>query len=257
MSLSSRSAAVEVARRALRALDLTCLDPDADRARLLALCRAARTPFGAPSALCVYPEWIATCRDALDALGLDTVRTASVANFPGGWRDPVRAEAEVRRAIAAGADEIDLVFPHAAFQVGDRAGAGALVRACKRACAGRTLKVILETSALGSPHAIRAAADLALAFGADFLKTSTGVGGAHATIEAAGALLDVLVGHGEAGLKISGGLARLDDVAPYIALVDARMGPHWGGPERFRIGASRLLDEIVAVLASADTAPPA
>src|SRR6187399_3541391 len=96
----NRPAGVELAQRALRALDLTCLEPEADRARLLALCRSARTPFGAPAALCVFPEWVASCRAELDALGLGPVRVATVANFPRGWNDPGRAEAEARRALA-------------------------------------------------------------------------------------------------------------------------------------------------------------
>ena len=243
---------VELARRALAALDLTCLEPEAGRARLIALCRSARTPYGAPPAVCVHPEWTATCRAELDRLELGAVRVATVANFPGGWDDAERAEAEVRRAVAAGADELDLVFPYRAFLAGDRAEAGAVVRACKRACGPRALKLILETSALAGPQRIRAAAELGLACGADYLKTSTGVAGAHATPEAARALLEVLCAHGRGGLKISGGLRRVADVAPYFELVDEMMGPYWATPERFRIGASRLLGEIVEALGTAE-----
>jgi deoxyribose-phosphate aldolase len=245
----------ELARRALAALDFTCLEPDAGRERVLWLCRSARTPYGPPAALCVHPEWVATCRAELDRLELAGVHVASVVNFPDGWSDAGRAEDEARHVLAAGADELDLVFPYRAFLAGDHALAGAVVRACRQACGSRPLKLILETSALGGPQRIRAAAELGLACGADFLKTSTGVGGAHASVDAACTLLEVLCARGHGGLKVSGGLRRLADVAPYFELADEMMGPYWATPDRFRIGASRLLAEILEVLGRDDAEP--
>jgi len=246
-----------LARRALAALDLTSLNEDDDRARMLALCGAAATPFGSPAALCVYPEWVATCRAELDRLGLAGVRIATVANFPEGAPDAAHAAHDTRRALAAGADEIDLVFPYRAFLAGDRASADTVVRACKAACGPRLLKVILETGVLHDEATIRAAAETALAAGADFLKTSTGKARVHATPQAARILLETLRAHGgHAGFKASGGIRRLADAAPYFALADELMGLGWATPARFRLGASALLGDILATLGGTPPEPP-
>lgn len=97
----------ETARRALAALDLTSLGEDDDRARIEALCTAARDAPLPPAALCVYPEWIAVCRARLDESGLDGVQVATVVNFPQGGSDPLRVQRETRRAVAAGASEVE------------------------------------------------------------------------------------------------------------------------------------------------------
>ena len=239
-----------LARRALAALDLTSLGEDDDRARIEALCDAANTAHGVPAAMCVYPEWIATCRRRLHDLGLQQVAVATVVNFPEGAADPARVHRETRRALAAGAHEIDVVLPWRHLQAGDAAIARAVLDACREACGPNVrMKVILETGALETEALTREAAGIALDAGADFLKTSTGKVAVNATPEAARILLQAShARRGQCGFKAAGGIRTLADAAGYFALADDILGPHWATPERFRFGASSLLGEILAVL---------
>ena len=239
-----------LALRTLAVLDLTSLGEDDDRARIEALCDAANTPHGVPAALCVYPEWIATCRRRLHDLGLQQVQVATVVNFPEGAADPGRVHRETRRALAAGAHEIDVVLPWRHLQAGDAAAARSVLQACREACGLQArMKVILETGALETEALTREAAGIALDAGADFLKTSTGKVAVNATPEAAQILLQATHARGgQCGFKAAGGIRTLADAAGYFALADDILGPHWATPARFRFGASSLLGEILAVL---------
>lgn len=239
-----------LALRTLAVLDLTSLGEDDDRARIEALCDAANTPHGVPAALCVYPEWIATCRRRLHDLGLQQVQVATVVNFPEGAADPGRVHRETRRALAAGAHEIDVVLPWRHLQAGDAAAARSVLQACREACGLQApMKVILETGALQTEALTREAAGIALDAGADFLKTSTGKVAVNATPEAARILLQATQARGgQCGFKAAGGIRTLADAAGYFALADDIFGPDWATPARFRFGASSLLGEILAVL---------
>ena len=243
------------ALRALAALDLTSLNDGDTPDDIVALCARARTPHGAAAAVCVYPEHVSTARRALAEAG-SAVRVATVVNFPDGSADPARAERETRRAMAAGAEEIDVVFPWRALIAGDAAVGARVVSDCKAALpAGALLKVILETGELKDAALIRRAADIALAHGADFLKTSTGKVPVNATPGAARILLQaILDAKSPCGLKVAGGVRRVADAAIYFDLVDTMMGADWGTPARFRIGASGLLDDILAVLSGTTAA---
>lgn len=238
-----------LALRTLAALDLTSLGEDDDLARIDTLCAAARTPYGAPAALCVYPEWIATCRARLMDAGLLSVRVATVINFPDGGDDAQRVHRETRRAVAAGAHEIDVVLPYRRLLAGV---AGTVLRACREACGERArMKVILETGVLESEDLIRRAAHIALDAGADFLKTSTGKVPVNATPMAALILLEATRERGgRCGFKAAGGIRTLRDASAYFVLADEMMGPQWATPERFRFGASSLLGDILGVLGS-------
>lgn len=239
------------ARIALACLDLTSLGEDDTPAVASALARRAHTPYGTPAAICVYPELVLATRMSLMREGIPQVRVATVVNFPDGSSDAARAEYETRRSVAAGADEIDLVFPWRAFQSGDRAGALALVARVKTHCGKAELKVILESSAFADLAELRAAADCAIAGGADFLKTSTGKFGAAATPEAARCMGAAIFAAGRpVGLKISGGVRTLANASAYIAIAADLYGRDRVVPARFRIGASALLDELLPVLAA-------
>jgi deoxyribose-phosphate aldolase len=241
-----------LALRTLAALDLTSLGEDDDLARIDTLCAAARTPYGAPAALCVYPEWIATCRARLMDAGLLSVRVATVINFPDGGDDTQRVHRETRRAVAAGAHEIDVVLPFRRLLAGDDEAASAVLRACREACSERArMKVILETGVLESEEMIRRAAHIALDAGADFLKTSTGKVPVNATPMAALILLEATRERGgRCGFKAAGGIRTLRDASAYFVLADEMMGPQWATPDRFRFGASSLLGDILGVLGS-------
>lgn len=243
----------QAARRVLPLIDLTLLGERAAHAEVARLVTSAVTPHGAPAALCIWPECIATARAELDRQGLSAVRIASVANFPDGAADPGRAADETAAAIAAGADEIDLVLPYRALLAGDVDRVRGLLRDCRAAAGSRCLKVILETGELGRPALIAEASRLALEAGADFLKTSTGKTPVGATRAAAELMLGAIAERGAGcGFKAAGGLRRITDVLPYLELADRLLGPDWVSPARFRIGASALLQDVLAVLEGRD-----
>jgi deoxyribose-phosphate aldolase len=233
---------------ALRCLDLTSLNDADDEAAIARLCQRAQGAHGAVAAVCVWPRFAALARRQLPA----SIRVAAVANFPGGGTDIDAALREVRQIVDAGAQEVDVVLPWRALQGGDEAGAAKLLQAVRAACAGLTLKVILETGELCDMPLIERASRLALDAGADFLKTSTGKTLTGATPAAAEAMLRCIAAHptarDRAGLKVSGGIRRVADALPYIALCRQDLGEAALQPQRLRIGASSLLDDIEAVL---------
>ncbi len=235
------------ARRALSLLDLTDLSDNADEVGLAALCARAVGAPGPVAAICIWPRFVAQARTML---GRAPVRIATVVNFPQGEATGAEVLAETQGAVAAGADEIDLVLPWRAFLAGDAAGAEAMVRAVKDSCDGRTLKVILETGEYPDLLKVRAASELAIAAGADFIKTSTGKTTHSASLPAARTMLEVIAASGRPiGLKPSGGIRTLADAAGYLELADAIMGPGWATAETFRFGASGLHQVLVDAIA--------
>lgn len=231
-------------------LDLTSLGEDDTPEAIRALCARARLPSGLPAALCVYPEHVTTVRNAI---GDTPAKVATVVNFPDGGSDAARIARETRRAIAAGADEIDMVLPYRALLAGDAALARLCVDACRAACGdGALLKLIIESGELATPERIRDACRIGLDAGVDFLKTSTGKVGINATPEAAAIMLDeIAAAGGRCGFKAAGGIRTLAAAADYLELADLRLGADWISPQHFRIGASALFDELAAVLAAA------
>lgn len=236
------------ARIALRCLDLTSLNDGDGEAEVARLCRRAQSPFGAVAAVCVWPHLAAFARSQLPP----HIAVAAVANFPAGGTDIDAALRDVQQIVAAGAQEVDVVLPWRALLSGDAAVAEKLLRAVRQACQGQRLKVILETGELREDKSILLAARLALACGADVLKTSTGKTAVGATLQAAQWLLQAIDDDPQArqrvGLKVSGGIRRVADALPYIQAVDTVLGAEALQPARFRIGASSLLDDIEACL---------
>ena len=255
-SVSSASAAPAdqtAAGAALSVLDLTSLNEDDDEARIASLCDRAVTAHGPVAAVCVYPAFVAQA----NRLMADTpVRVAAVANFPDGDADVDLAVREATGAASNGADEIDVVFPYRAALAGDEAAAGALIAACRRVLAdGVTLKVILETGLLPDAATVGRFARIAVDAGADFLKTSTGKRGPGASLASVALLCDTARTAGRPiGCKASGGIRTVAQAATYLALVRRLLGPEAVGPRRLRIGASSLLDDILAMLDGTDSA---
>lgn len=229
----------DTARQALACLDLTSLNDADTPADIEALCRRAQGPFGPTAAVCVWPRFAAQARALLPA----SIAVAAVANFPDGSSDIDRAVRDTAAIVAAGAQEVDVVLPYR-----DLAVAPALLAAVRAACSGLRLKVILETGELQDPALIRRACAIALDAGADFLKTSTGKVKVNATLDAARLLLQAIRdgGHHHVGFKPAGGIRSVADAAAFIALTEEHLGPVT--PQRFRIGASGLLNDIEAVL---------
>lgn len=240
---------LDAARLALRCLDLTSLKDDDSEASITALARRANTPHGAPAALCVYPPFVSVALRELAAQGLDGVKVATVVNFPRGESPAEEVVPQIKDALAAGAHEIDLVFPWRALLEGNKQAGRDLVARCRQACGDALLKVILETGELRASWHIRDASEIALAAGADFLKTSTGKVALNATPEAAAVMLDVIHQHGgRAGLKVAGGLSTLADVKQYLALAARTYGEPGLSPATLRFGASSLLPVLLAAI---------
>ena len=233
---------IDVAARALGLVDLTRLERPDDPSAIDALATRAVSPAGRVAAICVYPEWVARVRGA-------GVPVAVVANFPAGEDDPARAARDAADGVAQGAGEIDVVVPWRAFLDGDGGAIGRTVTAVRDAVGPEVrIKAILETGSLPGTGAIREAGARALAAGADFLKTSSGKVGPGASLQAVEALLDVVSDAGRGGVKASGGIRTAEQAAEYLALAERRMGAGWVAPERFRLGASGLVDDLLARL---------
>ena len=245
--MNTPSALRRLAQRLLPLLDLT--DPAAATpAAIRRLCARARTPAGNVAALCLPVGALATAKPDLAG---SAVPLAGLVNFPDGAGAPDAVSAELAAALAAGAEEIELVLPYRAVIAGDAAAATALVRNARAICGRRILlKAVLETGRLGTPALIHQAAEAAIAGGADFLVTSTGFVEPGASLAAAATLLAVIA---EArtrrrwvGFKAQGGIRTLSDAQPYLALYDRVLGE--GSAATFRIGGDALLNDVLLAL---------
>jgi deoxyribose-phosphate aldolase len=231
------------ARRAISLIDLTDLSDDGSAEAVEALTQRALALPIAVAALCIWPRFVAHARQHLASSSL---KLATVVNFPHGGENISATCEETLRAVQDGADEIDLVLPWRACLEGRTADAARMIVAVRKACGKAHLKVILETGELHSEDHIRIASRLALAEGADFLKTSTGKTPVSATPEAARFMLDeIYKSRQAAGFKASGGLRKMAQARLYFDLAEEIMGAGWATPDHFRYGASALLDDVL------------
>jgi len=245
-------------RTAVSMLDLTSLEGKDTPGRIESLCRKAVRPHDDPSvpavaAVCIYPSMV---RHARACLAGARVRVASVATgFPSG-QYPYRTRlAEVRAAVADGADEIDMVINRGAFLSGEFARVQDEIAGVVEACGAATLKVILEVGELESFDNIRAASFLSM--GAirpgDFIKTSTGKTPVNATLAnnqvMIEAIRDFYLDTGIAiGMKPAGGIRTAKNALQYLVAVKETLGDAWLTPRRYRIGASSLLNDLLRQL---------
>ena len=242
---------VAVARRAIGLLDLTDLGADTTAAAAATLCD--RAAAASVAAVCVWPAFVAPCAAQLAGSG---VRVATVVNFPAGTDPADRVAAVTASALAAGADEIDVVLPYPAWIAGNTEAAVDVLGVVRQEAAARTMKVIIESGELPGPSWIDRAAMLAIECGADFVKTSTGKTPVSATPEAAELILEAISVSGRpVGFKASGGIRTVADARTYLDLADEIMGDGWATPATFRFGASGLLDALEATLPGAPPAP--
>jgi deoxyribose-phosphate aldolase len=242
---------VELARRAISLVDLTDLTDDCTPAAIETLCdRAARY---ATAAVCVWPDFVAQSSAALAGT---SVRVATVVNFPSGNERPFAVGLVTERALADGADEIDMVLPYAMFAAGDRDRPSEMLERVRRITEGNAvMKVILETGELPDLDTVEEAARFAIEHGTDFVKTSTGKSPVSATLPAAQRMLEVIAASGRpVGIKPAGGISTADAAGEYIALAERIMGAGWVSPATFRFGASGLLN---ALLVAAGESMPA
>jgi deoxyribose-phosphate aldolase len=242
---------------AIRMIDLTTLEGADTPGKVRALSTKAVQPEpGDPSipsvaAVCVYPSLVGTARRALVG---STVKIASVATaFPSGQAPLEVKLADVRAAVKAGADEIDMVIDRGAFLSGRIGQVYDEVVAVKEACGDAHLKVILETGELGTYDAVRRASLIAIAGGADFIKTSTGKVSPAATLPVTLCMLEVIRDvYDETGLvvgmKPAGGIRTAKQAIQYLCVLHETLGVDWLTPDRFRFGASSLLNDLLLQL---------
>ena len=251
-------------RLAASMVDLTTLEGADTPGKVASLCAKALCPDGgglAPpvAAVCVYPAMVRHARRSLSAGS--PVRIASVATaFPSGQTALRTRLAEVRAAVADGADEIDMVLNRGAFLAGELDRVRDEIAAVREACGGATLKVILETGELETYDHIRAAAFLAMRElrPGDFIKTSTGKTPRNATLGNHQVMLDAIRDHWLAtgtaiAMKPAGGIRTAKQALHFLVAVKETLGDAWLTAVRYRIGASALLNDLVRQLVKQST----
>jgi deoxyribose-phosphate aldolase len=238
----------------IRMMDLTTLEGKDTPGKIRALAGKARRPdpsdpsIPSVAALCVYPNMITVARDALAGSG---VKVAAVATYFPSGQSPLDVKlADVREAIALGADEIDMVIDRGAFLSGAYGRVYDEIVAVKEACGDTHLKVILETGELETYDNVRRASVLAMAAGADFIKTSTGKVQPAATLPVTLVMLEAIRDFyqqtGRAvGMKPAGGIRTSKEAIAYLTVLYETLGPDWMTPDRFRFGASSLLNDVL------------
>jgi deoxyribose-phosphate aldolase len=239
---------------AIRMMDLTTLEGKDTPGKVRALCQKGIRPQpGDPTipsvaAICIYPSLIA---DAKEALAGSTVKVASVATaFPSGQTFRDIKIAETKAAVAAGADEIDMVIDRAAFLAGDYVTVFEEIVEVKEAAGTAHLKVILETGELETYDNVRRASVLAMAAGADFIKTSTGKVTPAATVSVTLVMLEAIRDFERAtgrqvGMKPAGGIRTAKEAIHYLVVLYETLGARWMTPDWFRFGASSLLNDVL------------
>jgi deoxyribose-phosphate aldolase len=241
-------------RLAVSMVDLTTLEGADTPGKVRHLCAKAVCPAPTmpevPScaAVCVYPSLVGVARDALAGTG---VKAASVATaFPSGQASLEVKLRDTEDAVAAGADEIDMVISREAFLAGDDHRVMEEIVRVKEACGDAHLKVIIETAELGSYDHIRHASMISMEAGADFVKTSTGKASSGATPGAVLVMLEAIRDYAErsgraVGMKAAGGVSTSKAALHRLVLVKETLGDDWLTPDRFRIGASSLLNDLL------------
>jgi len=239
---------------AVRMVDLTTLEGQDTPGKVRALCAKGRRPDPSDpdcppvAAICVYGDLVPVAVEALAGSGVHVAAVATA--FPSG-RAPLDVKlADVRAAVAAGADEIDMVIDRGAFLAGRYLDVYDEIVATREACGDAHLKVILETGELATYDNVRRASWLAMLAGADFVKTSTGKVAPAATLPVTLVMLEAVrdfrdqVGR-QVGVKAAGGIRNAKDAIRYLVVVNETCGDDWLSPDWFRFGASSLLNDLL------------
>jgi deoxyribose-phosphate aldolase len=239
---------------AISMIDLTTLEGQDTPGKVRALCAKALRPDPSDpttprvAAICVYPDMVPVAVDALAGSGLHVASVATA--FPSGRASlPVKL-ADTKDAVAAGADEIDMVIDRGAFLSGRYLEVFDEIVAVKEACGDAHLKVILETGELVTYDNVRRASWLAMLAGGDFIKTSTGKVSPAATLPVTLVMLEAVRDFRDAtgrqvGVKPAGGIRTTKDAIKYLVLVNETAGDDWLDPDWFRLGASSLLNDLL------------
>ncbi|EYF03439.1 deoxyribose-phosphate aldolase [Chondromyces apiculatus] len=251
-----KEAKVAGLKLAISMMDLTTLEGRDSSGKVLQLCQKAMRPHEradvpACAAVCVYPTLVPVAKKALAGSG---VKVASVATaFPSGLSPLSVKLADVREAVALGADEIDMVIDRGAMLAGKHGSVFDEIVAVKEACGEAHLKVILETGELGTYDRVRKASQIAMLAGADFIKTSTGkvtpAATPAVTLVMLEAIRDFYYATGKRiGMKPAGGIRTAKQALHYLVLVKETLGDAWLNADLFRFGASTLLNDVLMQL---------
>ena len=249
-----REAKVFALELAVRMTDLTTLEGADTPGKVAALASKAVRPdpsdASVPSvaALCVYPNLVPTAVERLRGSGVNVASVATA--FPSGQSPLETKLEEVRWVVEHGADEVDMVIDRGSFLAGRYAKVYDEIVRVKEACGDTHLKVILETGELGTYDNVRRASLLAMAAGADFIKTSTGKLPKAATLPVLLCMLEAIRDvHDETGrvvgMKPAGGIRTAKQAIQNLVIVNETLGPDWLTPDRFRLGASSLLNDVL------------
>jgi deoxyribose-phosphate aldolase len=235
-------------------MDLTTLEGQDTPGKIAALASKAIRPdpsdAGVPSvaAVCVYPNLVPT---AVEKVRGSSVKVASVATaFPSGQAPTHLKVAEVRDVVEMGADEVDMVIDRGAFLSGRYAKVYDEIVQVKEASGPAHLKVILEVGELGTYDNVRRASLLAMAAGADFIKTSTGKLPQAATLPVTLVMLEAIrdvyqeTGR-KVGMKPAGGIRQAKQAVQYLVQLYETLGAEWLTPDLYRLGASTLLNDVL------------
>jgi deoxyribose-phosphate aldolase len=239
---------------AIRMVDLTTLEGADTPGTVRSLAAKARRPDpedpACPqvAALCVYNDLVTEAKQHLRGTSIKVAAVSTA--FPSGRASLAVKLADTRDAVQAGADEIDMVIDRGAFLAGRYAKVYEEIVAVKHECGVAHLKVILETGELVTYDSVRRAAWLAMLAGADFVKTSTGKISPAATLPVTMLLLEAVrdwhdVTGQVVGVKPAGGIRTAKDAVKHLVLVNETAGPDWLDPDRFRLGASSLLNDLL------------
>jgi len=242
---------------AIRCTDLTTLEGADTPGKVAALASKALRPDpsdpSVPSvaAVCVYPNLVPAARERLGDSGVNVAAVAT--GFPSGQYPTQIKVADARAAVELGADEIDMVIDRGAFLSGRYAKVYDEIVQVKEAIGEAHLKVILETGELGTYDNVRRATLLAIAAGADFVKTSTGKVNPASTLPVALCMLEAVRDvHEETGRRIgfkpAGGIRQAKQAIQHLVVVHETLGPDWLTPDLYRLGASSLLNDILMQL---------
>ena len=252
-----KSSKVEGLKLALSMVDLTTLEGADTPGRVRQLCAKAvhlhsgRNDLPMVAAVCVYPTMVRVAREALKGTPIKVAAVATA--FPSGM-NPLSVKLEdTRYAVSEGAHEIDMVISRGDFLRGDYVRVADEIAEVKKACGEAHLKVILETGELGTLDRVRLASDIAMEAGADFIKTSTGKIQPAATPEVVLVMLQAIVDFyrktgKRIGMKPAGGIANAKAALNLLVMVREVLGPDWLNPDLFRIGASKLPNDILMQL---------
>ena len=235
-------------------LDVTTLEGADSPGKVRQMCAKAMRPLpedptvGPAAAVCVYPSLVRVAAEEVAGSG---VQVASVATaFPSGQSRMKERLAEVRYAVAEGADEIDMVISRGKFLRGDYRGVFNEIVRFKEACGEAHLKVILETGELKTYDNVRIASELAMGAGADFIKTSTGKVQPAATLPVTLVMLEAIQDYMDrtgrkVGMKPAGGISTAKLAVQYLVMLKETLGEGWLNNEWFRFGASSLTNDLL------------